>query len=47
MASEDWIFIAITNRMVEVSHHPYGLCVLKKCISTVPGAKKIGFSRLK
>ncbi|CAJ1432696.1 unnamed protein product, partial [Effrenium voratum] len=29
----DWIFCAITDRMVEVAHHPYGLCVLKKCIS--------------
>ncbi|CAE8585267.1 unnamed protein product [Polarella glacialis] len=33
------IFVAVIERMVEVAHHPYGLCVLKKCISqaTVPG----------
>ena len=29
----DWIYITVHDRMIEVAHHPYGLCVLKKCIS--------------
>lgn len=29
----DWIYGPIVNNLVEVAHHPYGLCVLKKCIS--------------
>lgn len=29
----DWIFLIIGDRIIEVAHHPYGLCVLKKCIS--------------
>jgi len=35
----NWIYIAINDRLIEVAHHPYGLCVLKKCISQ---AKKPG-----
>mmetsp|Transcript_161245 Transcript_161245/g.297199 ORF Transcript_161245/g.297199 Transcript_161245/m.297199 type:complete len:1093 (+) Transcript_161245:123-3401(+) len=29
----DSIYIPVVDKMVEVAHHPYGLCVLKKCIS--------------
>lgn len=29
----DWIYYPVVNNLVEVAHHPYGLCVLKKCIS--------------
>jgi hypothetical protein len=29
----DFIYMPVIDRMVEVAHHPYGLCVLKKCIS--------------
>eukprot|EP00930_Biecheleria_cincta_P035636 TRINITY_DN24496_c0_g1_i1.p1 TRINITY_DN24496_c0_g1~~TRINITY_DN24496_c0_g1_i1.p1 ORF type:complete len:979 (+),score=209.52 TRINITY_DN24496_c0_g1_i1:114-3050(+) len=29
----DWIYAAVNDRLIEVAHHPYGLCVLKKCIS--------------
>jgi len=29
----EWIYVAVNDRMMEVAHHPYGLCVLKKCIS--------------
>lgn len=29
----DFIYIPVIEHMVEVAHHPYGLCVLKKCIS--------------
>ncbi|CAE7723361.1 unnamed protein product [Symbiodinium microadriaticum] len=36
----EWIYIAINDRMIEVAHHPYGLCVLKKCISQAKPASK-------
>lgn len=29
----DSIYFPVVDKMVEVAHHPYGLCVLKKCIS--------------
>jgi hypothetical protein len=29
----DVIYSMVIDRMLEVAHHPYGLCVLKKCIS--------------
>jgi len=29
----DWIYYPVVSKLVEVAHHPYGLCVLKKCIS--------------
>eukprot|EP00931_Biecheleriopsis_adriatica_P039321 TRINITY_DN22489_c0_g1_i1.p1 TRINITY_DN22489_c0_g1~~TRINITY_DN22489_c0_g1_i1.p1 ORF type:complete len:983 (+),score=209.48 TRINITY_DN22489_c0_g1_i1:122-3070(+) len=38
----DWIYVAVNDRMIEVAHHPYGLCVLKKCISQ---AKQAGRHR--
>lgn len=31
--STDWIYTPVVKNLVEVAHHPYGLCVLKKCIS--------------
>jgi len=36
----EWIYIAINDRMIEVAHHPYGLCVLKKCISQAKAGSK-------
>jgi len=35
----DFVFNPIIERVVDVAHHPYGLCVVKKCISQ---AKKSG-----
>jgi hypothetical protein len=29
----DWIYRPVVERLFEVAHHPYGLCVLKKCIT--------------
>mmetsp|Transcript_113473 Transcript_113473/g.316014 ORF Transcript_113473/g.316014 Transcript_113473/m.316014 type:complete len:843 (-) Transcript_113473:723-3251(-) len=29
----DLIYYPVVDKLVEVAHHPYGLCVLKKCIS--------------
>jgi len=29
----DWIYRPVVDSLVEIAHHPYGLCVLKKCIS--------------
>lgn len=29
----DVIYSVVIDRMLDVAHHPYGLCVLKKCIS--------------
>lgn len=29
----DFVFNPIIERVVDVAHHPYGLCVVKKCIS--------------
>merc|ERR1712039_277856 len=29
----DWIYRPVVDSLVEVAHHPYGLCVLKKCIT--------------
>lgn len=29
----DWIYYPVVSKLIEVAHHPYGLCVLKKCIS--------------
>lgn len=31
----DGIFIAVLANLVSIAHHPYGLCVLKKCITQV------------
>lgn len=35
----DFIYKAVVDHMLEVAHHPHGLCVLKKCISQ---AKTLG-----
>lgn len=29
----DWIYGPVVRHLVDVAHHPHGLCVLKKCIS--------------
>lgn len=29
----DLVYLSVVEHLVEVAHHPYGLCVLKKCIS--------------
>merc|ERR1719162_2048410 len=29
----DWIYCPVVANLLEVAHHPYGLCVLKKCIA--------------
>lgn len=31
--SIDWIYAPVVSNLVNVAHHPYGLCVLKTCIS--------------
>jgi len=36
----DWIYYPVVNNLAEVAHHPYGLCVLKKCISQAKGPGK-------
>jgi len=36
----DWIYCLVVKHLVEVAHHPYGLCVLKKCISQAKGSAK-------
>merc|ERR1719230_2000411 len=36
--STDAIYYPVMQRLVEVAHHPYGLCVLKKCISQAKGS---------
>jgi hypothetical protein len=38
----DWIYSPVLDHLVEVAHHPHGLCVLKKCISQakVPGRRQ-------
>jgi len=33
----DWIYHPVVESLVEIAHHPYGLCVLKKCISQARG----------
>jgi len=29
----EWIYVPVAKNLVEVAYHPYGLCVLKKCIT--------------
>lgn len=36
----DCIYFPVVSKLVEVAHHPYGLCVLKKCISHAKPLRK-------
>jgi len=36
----DCIYFPVVSKLIEVAHHPYGLCVLKKCISHAKPLRK-------